>query len=493
MGRMMRGIGVFSMKCVPLTVAVALALLAALPCQAIGTRTHAEIGMMCVEEYLLGADAMLPGLGTMFKPMENRRILYRACAFPDWGYGGINPDAGEASHWHPFNRAWADLLGERGYAMPPDAEGQQELAYFLGAVCHDIADTPWHFNYGNHKSFLQMANDMDQASHGAAEIGSDFVRYTQHPFRHISYLSNWVPFDTITAVMKRANIKVTSEQLRAGITREHLIMWFGPLVGQFYASEERAALPWCMAHLEDYYYGGMRHNAAACAMWCRYWYADITGGQCLQQMPMYFDNVAKDSGYVPYLGTADTTLLERAPANNLGQESLLQVGGPVGNRRAALVRFDLTDVPKDAKFGKATLWLASAGPVDGVAGPVPMAIHAAPGSWQEGGGVSDPYNGMEGRPATPGEAAWTAFPPEGGDPVARGSLENSAAHQWVSFDVTALVNSWRTNPESNHGFMIRGVSDAAATLFSAQAFQADSSGYCGGTRVAYRPMLILLP
>ena len=41
--------------------------------------------------------------------------------------------------------------------------------------------------------------------------------------------------------------------------------------------------------------------------------------------------------------------------------------------------------------------------------------------------------------------------------------------------------------------MIRGTSDATAKFFSAQAFQATPDGYCGGTRVAYRPMLIILP
>ena len=480
------------MKRVPCLAAVCV-LLAALPCHAIGTRTHAEIGMMCVEKYLVNADAMLPGLGTMFQQRENRRILYRACEFPDWGFEGINPDAGEASHWHPFESAWAGLLKDRHYTLPYDEAAQQEIAFFFGALCHNIADLPWHFGHGKDKSFLQMANEMDHASHGDAEIGIDFVRYTQRPFHHIGNLSNFVPFETIMAVMQRANLKVTREQVQAGITRENLIMWFGPLVALGYASERRAALPWCMAHVEDYYYGGMEHDAAACAMWCRYWYADITGGYCFQQMPMYFDNVAKDSGYVPYLGTSDTTLLERTPDANLGQEALLQVGGPSGNRRAALVRFDLVDLPKDAKVGKATLWLASAGPLDGGAGPVPMAVYGAADAWQEGGGVSDPYNGMEGRPAAAGEAVWSMFPAEGGEAAAQTTLANTDEHQWVSFDVTALVNSWLADPGSNNGFMVRGTSEAAAKFFSAQAFRASPDGYCGGTRVAFRPMLILLP
>ncbi len=473
-----------------------LALLASLPSYAIGTRTHAEIGMRCIEEYLLGADAMLPGLGTMFAPMENRRILYRACAFPDWGYGGINPDAGEASHWHPFNKAWASLLSDRHYTMPPNEDGQKELAYFLGAICHDIADIPWHFSHGSDKSFLQMSNDLDHASHLDTEMGVDFDRYTQHPFRHISYLSNFVPFDTIFAAMQRANVHATREQLQNGITREHLILWFGPVVAEFLAKERRDALPWCMAHIEDYYYGGMRHDTAACAMWVRYWYAEILGAHCLQQMPLYFDNPKPNADYVPYLGVADTTLLERLPENNAGLEPILEVGGPAGDRRAALLRFDLGGIPQDKPVRKATLWLASAGPVnDAQAGPVSISVAPAPAAWQEGTGVSDPYNGINGRTAEPAEAKWKDVPVTQTPNAIQTQLQNPAANQWMSVDVTPIVQAWIKDPGSNFGVILRGTGESSAMgrLYSSQAFRADASGYCGGTRVAFRPMLILLP
>ncbi len=477
-------------------IAAILVLLAGLPCHSIGTRTHAEIGMRCIEEYLLDADAMLPGLGTLFKSMENRRILYRACEFPDWGYGGINPDAGEASHWHPFNRVWAGLLAERHYGMPPDEAGQKELAFFFGAVCHDIADIPWHFSHGNDKSFLQMAGEKDHASHGDTEIGVDFDRYTRHTLRHISYLSNYVPFETLMTVMQRANVGATREQLQNGITREHLIMWFGPVAAALSVRERRAALPWCMAHVEDYYYGGIRHNAAACAMWVRYWYADILGGHCLQQMPPYFDNVAPDAGYVPYLGVSDTTLLERLPGNNTGQEPLLEIGGPAGERCTALVRFDLNGVAQDKPIRKATLWLASAGSAGNASdGPLTILVAPAPGTWQEGKGVSDPYNGVDGCAAAPGEAKWGDFPVVQTPNAISTHLQSLSPSQWMSMDVTPVVRSWFKDPGDNFGFILgsTGESGAVARFYSSQAFQADETGYCGGTRVAFRPMLILLP
>ena len=458
-----------------------------------GTRTHAEIGMMCVEKYLLDADPMLPGLGTMFKDQEIRRILCGGCGFSDWGFGGVNPEAGEASHWHPFESAWAGVLKDRHYTMPPTEAARKEMAFFMGALCHNIADLPWHFRHGKDLSFLNMAAQMDGASHIEAETGMDLAWYIRKARGHVEMPSSWVPYDTIMGVMRRAKVNATEQQLRTGVSREHLILRSGPFASQLLANNYHPKLAWSTAHVMDYYYGGMEHAAASSAMWCRYWYADIMGGYCLQQMPRYFDEVAKGSRYVPYLGTADTTLRERLPTNNAGQEPILEAGGPTGNRRSILIRFGLADVPKDAKVGKATLWLACAGPVDGDSGPVPLAVYPAPAAWREGAGVSDPCNGVAGRAAVTGEATWSTFPAECGSPTAQTSLQKTAQHQWVSFDVTTLVSSWIKDPGANNGFMIRSTSDATAKFFSAQAFQATPDGYCGGTRVAYRPMLIILP
>jgi hypothetical protein len=100
---------------------------------------------------------------------------------------------------------------------------------------------------------------------------------------------------------------------------------------------------------------------------------------------------------------------------------------------------------------------------------------------------------VAGSAAVTGEATWTTFPAACGAQISQALLEQSDEHRWVSFDVTALVSSWIRDSGGNNGFMIRGTSDAAARFFSAQAFQATLDGYCGGTRVAYRPMLIILP
>ena len=71
------------MKFKAVVLVAAMALLGSFSTRADGTRTHAEIGLMCAEKYLVDADPMLPGLGTMFKDLESRRILYGGCVFSD--------------------------------------------------------------------------------------------------------------------------------------------------------------------------------------------------------------------------------------------------------------------------------------------------------------------------------------------------------------------------------------------------------------------------
>jgi hypothetical protein len=477
---------------VALPLATAL-LLGAFRSPAIGTRSHAEVGRMCVEDYLENADPMLPGLGSMFKDVEIRRILYGGCAFSDWGFGGVNPEAGEASHWRPFENAWAGVLKERHYAMPPSQAAQKELAFFMGAVCHNIADLPWHFSHGKDLSFVHKAGKMDHATHLDVDSGLDLVRYAGKAQASTQTPSDWVPYETIMAALRSAKVNATEQQVRSGVKRERLILQSSFYAGALLADKFRPGLKWSLAHVMDYYYGGLEHGAASAAMWCRYWYADILGGYCLQQMPLYFDNGGRSSQYVPYLGASDTTLLERLPANNAGQEPILEAGGPAGNRRAVLLRFDLTDVPKEARVGKAVLWLADAGPVKGVSGPVPLEVYAVPAAWEEGAGVSDPFNGVEGRAASAEEVTWSRFPAECGRPIAHATLQKTEEHHWVSLDVTALVAAWVKEPANNHGFMIRGTTDAVVRFYSSQAFRASPDGYCGGTRIAYRPMLIILP
>ncbi len=476
--------------CVPL-------LFLALACQgafAIGGRIHAEIGLRCVEDHLIPSERMLPGIGEMFKTVEIKNILYRACVFPDWGYGGISQDAGEASHWHPFMRAWADVLGEKFGRKPLDGDAQKEAAFFLGAVCHNIADLPWHFGEPGYPSFLEMAQREDGASHTLAEIGSDLIRYRREPLAHLMRLVDYTPVDTIMAAMDRAGVKVERRLMETGMRRENIVLWGGVAVGFFKAEDLKKSMPWCVAHVEDYYYGGMRHGAAACAVWCRYWYADITGGKCLQQMPAYAPWIRGNGGYQPYLGVTDATVAEDLPVNNTGAESLLEVGGAPGKQRHALLRFDLASLPADRAFRSAILWLALANPAP-QDGTVNLAAAAVATPWAEGGGVSDPHNGTDGRAGDGDEVCWNNAPAATGALALAAVAAGAAAGTWTGIDVTQTVREWAANPAKNHGIRVWAVDTPPSKVkfFSSQAFQADGSGYCGGERVAHRPMLVILP
>ncbi|HRZ83380.1 MAG TPA: DNRLRE domain-containing protein [Candidatus Hydrogenedentes bacterium] len=457
---------------------------------AIGTRTHAEIGRRCAEQYLAGADAMLPGLGSLVAKRANLKILYTACAFPDWGYGNINPNAGEASHWNPFMRAWAGALRARGAGFGLSEEMQREMAFFLGAVCHNIADIPWHFSTDGHLSFLEKSARMEGGTHTLTEIGGDFIQYQKDRMRHWGTLTDYFPLETVYGALTASGVPVTREELRRGYQREQMILWAAPVVTTPFVEDYRQQLPWTIAHLEDYYFGGIAHNAAACAMWCRYWYAETAGGHCLQQMPAYgAPGNAGDCGYCPYLGVADATLAGDLPAHNTGAEAFLAVSAAPGKRRDALVRFDLSHLPAGPPPSRAVLWMYC----ERVTG-TPPAIGVAPAAapWAEGGGASDPFNGEDGRPAGEGEVTW-ARRPQGEAEAPRTAETVPAAGQWASWEVTPLVRGWLEDPGANHGLRLMAAGEGTALFFSSQAFQASADGYCGGTRVAFRPMLVLLP
>lgn len=475
--------------------AALLLFLACHPAHAIGGRIHAEIGMKCVDDYLVHSEAMLPGLGKLFSRRDNRRILYQACAFPDWGYGGINQDAGEASHWHPFMRAYADVFRDKGFTPALDAGSQQEMAFFLGAVCHNIADLPWHFSSDGNPSFLAMSDRIDGAGHTDTEIGSDVLRYQKDRLWHWSNLLYYAPMDTLMEVFIRAGVETNRKEVERGIFREGLVLWAGPPATAWFVDDIRRKIPWAEKHIEDYYFGGINHNAAACAVWCRYWYAESVGAHCLQQMPAYGAKHKDTGGYRPYLGVADAALVEDLPENNTGMESFLTVGGAAGARRVSLLRFDLTHLPADTAFSRATLWMCLSG-VDGTP-PVIEALGLT-GSWGEGAGQSDPFNGKTGRVSEGGEVSWTNRPgmTDSTDvPRAAADVDlRQPGGAWLSWDITGLVREWMGGDEHNHGVGLAPVGDGGvAEFYSSQAFRAGPDGYCGGTRIAFRPMLVLLP
>jgi hypothetical protein len=171
---------------------------------------------------------------------------------------------------------------------------------------------------------------------------------------------------------------------------------------------------------------------------------------------------------------ADTTLIEIAPDANLGGAEFFN-GGTTGTsyRNRALMLFGLSEIiPAGSIINSVTLSLEvirqpAADPV-----PSPFSLRRMLTSWSEGGQVPDPEGGPGlGAPAVAGEATWL-FRSLGGAPwAAPGGLEDVDFSTTVSslafvygvgdlvtfestLNVTADVQFWVNNPDSNFGWML---------------------------------------
>lgn len=475
---------------------------AALPARAIGCRTHARITERAIERFL-GPEAMCPGLRALFEVPENRAAAYSGSYFPDWGYSGINQDAGEATHWQPFYEVYAEVLAGR-FPPPWDEAAQQEVAFFLGMMSHNIADLPWHFDNGGHKSFLTAAREYDNASHQMTEVGCDLHLYTgpglDPPMRGNLF---W-PVDTQLAAFSAAGLDVTRGQLKAAEFRTSGLMVSAPLAGRATAGKAMARMPWVKAHLGGYYYGGIEHCAAAAAVTFRHFHARLTNRYYYQRPPAYCEYRDTPEG-APRLRVADTTLNEARTFYNSGAEPLLEVGGSAGAKRRALIRFLLGEMPVDSRVQEATLWLCLA---EETGAAHTVAVHTMRRAWVEGAGASDPVDGVAGRPGLPDAATWRnagAGPWAAPGAAAAGDYSEEAldtvrvsggrqAGAWVRWDVTEAVRAWAAESEKNFGLLVRGEEGTGTMRFySSDAFRCQADGLGGGTRVAQRPVLIVAP
>lgn len=378
------------------------------PAHGIGIRTHAEMGERAMDDYLLTEpEAMLPGSQAFFGKEQNRRALFSGAAWTDWGYGGINQEAGEDGHWFPFLNAYSALLKER-YPTPWTPEAEREIAFFLGTLCHSITDLPWHFGDAVNPSFIQAATAGDGSGHSECDFGSDIFTHTSQTLNPaMGFDDFFFPVDTIYDAYLRFGHAPSRAQLALGATRQRTVWLTGQTMAWTLLASQRAKSPWVFAHLEDYYFGGVRSNAAAAAHWFRYYYAFLHGWACLQQSPAFANG---PPGYVPYSGVEDATLLERYPDHNTGREPYLGLAGNgPGDRREARLRFDLKDTGLKS-VSKATLWLYVAKrDTTGGAGDKVIACYAAPVAWNAGGQVSDPVDGDEGLVAAAGELTWAGL------------------------------------------------------------------------------------
>ncbi|HOD51470.1 MAG TPA: zinc dependent phospholipase C family protein [Candidatus Hydrogenedentes bacterium] len=429
--------------------------LLALPAIAAGPRTHAEIGQRAWDQHLVTDPEMLPGLAGLRGDDQAMRAFYCGATFPDFGHNKINHEAAEYAHWYPYQQAYFEYMKEH-FPPPWDDAARREIAFFLGILCHGVGDTPWHFDEDGHKSLLTMARETDRAGHGLTEHITDIfshVLFDIEPDPRSEFV--WLT-GTAQAVFERAGVAVTPEELARGCRKLEGEWFRGAHLGPIAYPYFQAKIPWCRAHYEDYYYGGLEHGAALTAMCIRYYYARLNGWHYYQNIPIQACAFPRGEPYTPCMDAAIPAGDEEAGGSIL----------TVGHGACARLRFDVSDIASPEQFEGAALWLRL---VDGpVAGAVEITGHA-----------------MTGEDAADHEPS----------PRARPRMADVSS-SWMVWDVTALVRQWVREPAGNYGMLLKTAPGAdtdavpAVRFYSSSALKARPDGY-GGTVVAFRPILVV--
>lgn len=177
--------------------------------------------------------------------------------------------------------------------------------------------------------------------------------------------------------------------------------------------------------------------------------------------------------------TADTTLHENSPDNNLGGNvNFISGAGNNGARNRALVQFDIAGtIPAgsiiDSVSLELTLVAAAAGPGS------TFTLHRVLQSWGEGG-----KSGNQGEAATEGEATWNArffsetlwstpgaAAPDDFSSSASAALLMSGVGQYEFQSTAGLVadvQAWLDDPGANFGWIL--ISDAEGTAQTTRRF-----------------------
>jgi hypothetical protein len=172
---------------------------------------------------------------------------------------------------------------------------------------------------------------------------------------------------------------------------------------------------------------------------------------------------------------ADTVTIGSAKDNTLYEDPDGQLSNGAGVRffagrtaipeiRRGLIEFDIVAaVPPGATVNSVTLRLRMSRTI---AGPQPVSLHRVLAEWGEGAANAPGEEGA-GIQAEPGDATWlhTYYPDQywatpGGDfapePSATTMVDQIGVYTWSSPQMVADVQAWLNQPDSNHGWMLRG-------------------------------------
>ncbi len=177
--------------------------------------------------------------------------------------------------------------------------------------------------------------------------------------------------------------------------------------------------------------------------------------------------VALRQGWNGYAGAVDTYIDSGQPKrnfNNLGDWAILRVRSP--DIRAALLRFDVSSVPANARILRATLGFyvrthSNEGEIDVAAYTLRRAWNPNEATWERasaaaawGAPGANSVNGSgRDRDATPTDAR-SLRRIRYIDVTGEQFLIDDAT--WYSLDITAAVREWVANPASNFGVVLKG-------------------------------------
>ncbi len=416
---------------------LAVALVAGGSAHAAGVCAHAEMGQRAWDAYLVSEDEILPGIAAFRSDDDVMRAFYSGCCFPDFAYDGINQDASEYSHWYPYVNAYMEYL-QAHYPPPWDHEAMRHVAFFLGHLCHNVGDWPWHFNDGENKSITsafveRYGLDVDDF---ASDIFAHTI-YTIHPSLQGRF---WWPQEDAFAAFQKDHVKVTRDEVARGCVKMEG-EWrkgatFGPIVYPAFQWKYR----WFRDHMEDYYFGGIDHDAALIAQCLRYAYARLQGWRFYQNISLHDILFPDKKPFLPFEPTP--------PIMDLSQND------------AVTLRVDLSDLKTPEEVHEASLWLRTIPNERTDAKPCAVRIVA---------------EGIEGCSAS----------------AEIGAAERRGA--WIKWDIAEMARKWAAVPSSNQGMVLSLEGGAGADtprFYGTTAFR-EGTGETGGRLIAYRPILVV--
>jgi len=195
---------------------------------------------------------------------------------------------------------------------------------------------------------------------------------------------------------------------------------------------------------------------------------------------------------------ADTFIVARSPANNVGGGTHVAVGrdGSAGDgRRRGLFRFDLSGIPPGAVVISATFRASVVGaPLTGSVNST-FALHRVAAEWGEGDNSVGPFP-QQGSPASTGEVTWNsrqhgiaAWSAGGGDYDATAAastfVSGVGSYAWADTGLVAVVQGWIDDPSANHGVIM--FSQLEGTGRTARKFGSREGGTPSILEVAYAP------